>query len=231
MKNKSIIIATIKSWNIENAEKFKNNYNDYNVLIICDKQKLNEEYINTINPEYIFFPHWSWNIPKEVYSKYECIVFHETDLPFGRGGSPIQNLLEHGIYNTKITAIKAVEELDAGPIYCKENLDISEGSIEDILRKSSRTIFSKMIPNILNNRIIPREQKGEVVFFNRRTPDQSRIPYGLSNRQLYDYIRMLDGEGYPTAYQCYEGGKIYYSNAKYENGVLTAKAEFIENRD
>ena len=40
-----------------------------------------------------------------------------TDLPFGRGGSPLQNLIVRGYKETMLSAIKCVGEVDAGPIY------------------------------------------------------------------------------------------------------------------
>ena len=45
-----------------------------------------------------------------------------TDLPYGRGGSPLQNLIVRGHKHTMISAIKCVKELDAGPIYLKKPL-------------------------------------------------------------------------------------------------------------
>ena len=30
---------------------------------------------------------------QEIHENYKCIIFHMTDLPFGRGGSPLQNLI------------------------------------------------------------------------------------------------------------------------------------------
>ena len=51
-------------------------------------------------------------MPSEIIRNYECICFHETDLPFGRGGSPIQNLIVRGFKTTKISAIKMI---------CKQN--------------------------------------------------------------------------------------------------------------
>ena len=52
-----------------------------------------------------------------------------TDLPFGRGGSPLQNLIIRGIYDTKISAIKANKEIEAGDIYCQHNLNIKNGRL------------------------------------------------------------------------------------------------------
>ena len=43
-----------------------------------------------------------------------------TDLPYGRGGSPLQNLILKGKKTTKITAFKMIDKIDAGPIYLKK---------------------------------------------------------------------------------------------------------------
>ena len=36
--------------------------------------------------EYIFFLHWNWLVSEVVWSKHECVCFHMTDVPYGRGG-------------------------------------------------------------------------------------------------------------------------------------------------
>lgn len=221
-----IIIATIKSWNIKKANSFKQKNDAWEVIVISNKDMLAETVLSQLSPKYIFFPHWSWIIPKEIYMNYECIVFHMTDLPFGRGGSPLQNLLVRGIYQTKISAIRVDGELDGGDVYIKRDLDISKGNADEILNRASDIIFNEMIPEIIEKRLIPVEQEGEVTEFRRRTSDQSLIPKGLTQRQIYDYIRMLDGEGYPPAFSMIGNRKVTYRNAYMENGLTHAEAEF-----
>jgi methionyl-tRNA formyltransferase len=84
-----------------------------NVVFIKEKADLFLDNLKKINPKYVFFPHWSHIIPSAIYENFQCIVFHMTNLPFGRGGSPMQNLISRGIYDTKISAISCVKELDA----------------------------------------------------------------------------------------------------------------------
>lgn len=221
-----IIIATIKSWNIKRANIIKQNNDAWEVIVFSDKDMLTEAALFQISPKYIFFPHWSWIIPKEIYMNYECIVFHMTDLPFGRGGSPLQNLLVRGIYQTKISAIRVDGKLDGGDVYIKKDLDISKGNADEIFNRASDIIFNEMIPEIVDRQPIPVKQKGEVTEFRRRTPDQSLIPEGLTQRQIYDYIRMLDGEEYPPAFSMIGDRKVTYRNAYMENGLTFAEAEF-----
>ena len=105
-------------------------------------------------------------------------------------------------------------------------MDIREGNADDIYRKVSEIVFHRMIPRLIQDAPVPIPQEGEPVTFPRRTPQQSEIPNGLSQRQLYDYIRMLDGEGYPAAFQRTGDRKICYQNARLIDDVLYADAKF-----
>ena len=194
----NILVATIKSWNIENYYKIKEERKDYNWYSITNKEELTYVYLNKIKPMYVLFPHWSWIIPKEIYENFNCIVFHMTDLPFGRGGSPLQNLIERGFYETKVSAIKVVGGLDVGPVYLKRNLSL-HGNAEEIYIRASDISF-KMIGEIIENTPEPVPQEGDVIEFKRRKPEQSELPTTDNLRKIYDYIRMLDAESYPKAY-------------------------------
>lgn len=226
MGKKTIIIATVKSWNIQNAENFKRKLADkYNIFIFTNRKELSHKKIRKINPKYIFFPHWSWRIPQNLYKNYNCIIFHMTDLPFGRGGSPLQNLIVRGFKQTKVSAIKAVEELDAGPVYLKRSLSF-KGSAEEIYKRASTIIFEKMIPSIIRNKPEPKKQEGGVVKFKRRSPQDSNISELRDTKQIYNHIRMLDAEGYPKAFIKTKNYMVRFKNTEFKNNKLKAEAEF-----
>lgn len=223
-----ILIATIKDWNINNFYEFKKKFEDkYNLYLITNKDDLIYQNVKELNPKYIFFPHWSWLIPNEIYENYECILFHMTDLPYGRGGSPLQNLITNKIYNTKISAIKVTKELDEGDIYLKEDFDISKGSAKEIYENASNLIFKKLIPNIIKKNIVPKKQEGDIVLFKRRTPEQSNIKTlnDISINNLYDFIRMLDAPSYPKAYIELDNLKIELSEVIIKDGKLEGRFE------
>ncbi len=222
MKKKTLIIATIKSWNIENAKRFILEKRDYRVHLLTDWNKLRCKKIRDLNPKYIFFPHWSWMIPKEIYENFECIVFHMTDLPFGRGGSPLQNLIVRGIQRAKLSAIRVVKELDAGPVYLKRDFSL-HGSAQEIYKRVSHIIFDNMIPFIIENRPSPIPQKGRTVVFKRRSPQESKIPSGIDLEGAYDYIRMLDAEGYPPAFIETRRLRLEFNGASKKDGCIDAK--------
>jgi methionyl-tRNA formyltransferase len=217
------IIATIKSWNIELAERFVEANPGLEVKVITDKDRLTCDAVVEFNPLCIFFPHWSWIVPAKIYKNFECVVFHMTDLPFGRGGSPLQNLIVRGIYQTRISAIRVVEQLDAGPVYLKRDLSL-EGSAEQIFRRASEIVFKDMLPCMIKNKPVPVPQTGEITKFRRRTLQQSNIGNLSDNTKVYDYIRMLDAEGYPSAFLETPTLTIEFSNARLQKDGILATA-------
>lgn len=220
---KTIVVATIKPWNIRLFNKW-NPPKGYKKYLITGKEELTREKLDFVKPRYIFYPHWSWITPDDIYKNFECVVFHMTDLPFGRGGSPLQNLLVRGIYKTKLTAIRVEAGLDSGPVYTKRDFDISWGSAQEIFEKAAKIDF-EMMDEIIKNNPKPKPQKGKVVVFKRRGPTDSQIPPGLNVRQLYDFIRMLDADGYPRAFFETDGHRVELSNAILENGKLQAQVK------
>ena len=228
----NILIATIKEWNIANYFLIKEQYKDvYNFHLISSKEELSLEEIKKIEPKYIFFPHWSWIIPKDIYTNFSCIVFHMTDLPYGRGGSPMQNLIENGIYDTKVSALKVDKGVDTGDIYIKECFDISAGSAQENFIKLSNIIFEKMIPRLLSEDIIAKKQLGDVVTFQRRKPEDSNLKLltECSLHKLYDFIRMLDADGYPAAFLNVGNLKIEFSEVHRKNKKLVGRFEVLED--
>ena len=129
-----------------------------------------------------------------------CVCFHETDLPYGRGGSPLQNLIAYGHKNTFISALQMSSELDAGPIYLKRSLSL-EGLAEEIFIRIAN-IVAEMIKEIIIKNPQPKAQVGESTFFKRRKPEQSKIVPKIDGTiiDIFDHIRMLDADGYPKAF-------------------------------
>ena len=89
------IIATSRKWH-EKLPTILGRLTNKHFILIDKKEELNLEKVRATNPRYIFFPHWSYIVPEEIYNNFECVIFHMTDVPFGRGGSPLQNLITRG---------------------------------------------------------------------------------------------------------------------------------------
>ncbi len=223
------VVAGAKSWNRRVFDQVIAKYpGEWHFLSCPDELKY--EVLSGIAPRYVFFLHWSWQVPSGVVQDYECVCFHMTDVPYGRGGSPLQNLILRGHTHTKLTALRMVEDFDAGPVYLKEDLCLM-GTAEEIYIRASY-LSANMIKYIIENEPVPQPQEGEPVIFKRRKPHQSEIPVLSSLQGLYDFIRMLDAEGYPKAFLEYKGFRYEFSRAAFYDGQLVAdvKVTPLESR-
>ncbi len=187
---------------------------------IGTREALTPEAISSLRPRYIFFLHWSWKVPDAVVRDFECVCFHMTDVPYGRGGSPLQNLIARGHRETKLTALRMTAEFDAGPVYGKEPLSL-EGNAEEILMRAS-ALSAKMIKTIVRRKPTPQSQKGKPTIFKRRKPEESVITPQPSMERLHDFIRMLDAEGYPKAFLEHAGFRFEFNRAALYDGRIRA---------
>lgn len=170
----------------------------FTVWRIRDRAGLTVEVLEAIAPDYVFFPQWSWKIPAAIHRSFRCVIFHMTDVPFGRGGSPLQNLIVRGFRETRLTALECVEEMDAGPVYLKRALSLL-GTGEEIFLRAGE-LMAEMIREIALSDPAPQPQQGEVVEFQRRTPADSSLDGVDTLEAVFDRVRMLDAAGYPAAF-------------------------------
>jgi methionyl-tRNA formyltransferase len=215
------VIASSKDWfkkHIKSSE-----YANLNLIEISTREELNLEFLEKINPRYIFFPHWNWKVNAEIYQRFECIAFHTAPLPFGRGGSPIQNLILKGIKYAPVCALRMTNILDGGPIYDSINISL-EGNITEIFSRIA-TCVEKIILKICKDTIIPIDQSGEIFYFKRLTHNDNELKDNYSIHELYDRIRMVDGLDYPRAFINFGQYRLELTKACLKNGRLTAEIE------
>jgi methionyl-tRNA formyltransferase len=79
-----------------------------------------------------------------------------------------------------------------------------------------------MIQKILKQSITPVPQNGNAILFKRRTPQESKIDQLSDLQSLYDFIRMLDAEGYPKAFLEKNNFRYEFSRAGFYNCRIVA---------
>ena len=221
-----ILLLSHRPWNSTLTERVSRLLGR-TVKIITSKTQLTPEAVSEINPEWIFVPHWSHIIPESVWKRWPTVIFHMTDLPYGRGGSPLQNLIQRGHTTTMITALRCCSGLDTGDIYIKEPLAL-HGSAEEIFLRADELI-EKMIKKIVVETPNAVPQQGKPVLFKRRTPaesDLSLCPEGMLNA-WYDQIRMLDASGYPHAFLEVHGMRLEFRRVSKRSDGLYADVKIV----
>lgn len=217
-----IVIASSRDW-FDKVTKSKE-FLSLDIQYIKKKEDLTLETLEKLEPEYIFFPHWNWRVSKEIFSKYKCVAFHTAPLPYGRGGSPIQNLIIRGHVSSPVFALKMTEVLDGGPIYGAEEISL-DGNLDEIFHRIAMAVH-KLILLICKEKPVPIEQKGIPVKFQRLTYKDNELTSNLRIFEIYDRIRMVDGLDYPKAYICNGLTHIEFTEAEIVGEEVFARAKF-----
>jgi len=223
---KTYIVAGCRPWNQTGIEYIQNG-TEADVVGVCQPDELKEVIAQLEGVRYIFFLHWSHIVPDEIIKNYECVCFHMTDVPFGRGGSPLQNLIVRGYRDTKLTALLMKSEIDAGPVYLKRELSLEGSSAEEIYMRAE-SVSCEMILEIIETELKPIEQSGEVTIFKRRRPEDSRIEGDKSLLEVHDFIRMLDASGYPNAYLEFGGLRMEFSRSTLYNSEVKTEVSITK---
>lgn len=221
LTHRPLLLLSSRPWNAALPERLRASL-ERHVDTISQPGELRLEKVLALDPEWIFVPHWSHVIPESIWSRWPTVIFHMTDLPYGRGGSPLQNLIQRGQSSTMLTALRCSAALDSGPIYGKEPLSLV-GTAEEIFIRADGVIEA-MIERIVRECPDPQPQHGEPVLFSRRTPEQSdlsRCPAG-DLAACYDQIRMLDADGYPHAFLEVNGLRLEFRRVSRRSDGLHA---------
>ncbi len=219
--NPVIVVAASKSWPLRGASQPL----QAQVVYIRRKEDLTEELLARLSPNFIFFPHWEWLIPSNIIQDYVCVGFHAAPLPFGRGGSPIQNMLIRGYQNSALSSYRMNDAFDSGPIYFQTDFSL-DGSLEEILSRMRELVWID-IGKIISQNLEPRPQTGDVVSFKRLRRADNEINWSLDIQKIYDAIRMVDDPDYGKAYTRLGRYRLEFSDASRSAGELTCLVKFI----
>lgn len=139
------------------------------------------------------------------------LVIHESDLPKGRGWSPLTWLVLKDARRIPVTLIEALAQTDAGDIYHQHWIDLDGYELIDELRsKQARATldlcreFVDRYPGILDN---ARPQHGEPTWYPRRTRENSELDPDLTLREQFNLLRVVDNDRYPAFFRM---GKRFY---------------------
>lgn len=211
------LIITKKIWD-------KRNFSDLNRYRFKILKVINYKKITEINPKIIFFIHWSKKISNNFLKKNLCIQFHSSDLPKFRGGSPIQNQILKRVYKTKISAFKMSNIIDAGDICLKKNFYL-KGDAQNIYKNMEKKCVQMIKTISKKKRLKFYKQKGKPSLYKRRKAKQSNLILNKFKNfsSLFDFIRMLDAEGYPKAFINIDKFKIKLSKANLSRKNITGK--------
>ena len=117
--------------------------------------------------------------------------------------------------------------IDGGPIYLKEEVCL-DGNIDEIFNRIASHI-EEMIIHICKYNPKPVKQEGDSFTFKRLGYKDNELKSSLSLYEIYDRIRMVDGEDYKSSYINFGEYKIEFTNAEIENNQIFAKVRIFHS--
>ena len=132
-------------------------------------------------------------------NKYNLVV-HESDLPEGKGWSPLTWQVIEGKRNIPITLFEANSLIDSGNIYEIITIKTSGYELIDELRFLQAEATTKLILNFIEKypNIKGEQQKGKDSFYSKRTKDSSELNILESIKDQFNLLRVCDNERYPA---------------------------------
>lgn len=137
------------------------------------------------------------------------IVIHASDLPKGKGWSPMPWQILEGKNEIALSLFEAAEKVDSGVIYIKDKVVYEGHELIDELREKMAAKMSEMAVNYVEHydTITGEEQIGEETFYQKRTPHDSELDITQSLLQQFNLLRTIDNERYPAFF--YKDGFKY----------------------
>ncbi len=205
------ILASKNSWLAKHKKKKIISYLkkfSKSLKFVTNHRKLNKRYdINIILSYYELI-----NQKYLSYSKHN-LVAHESDLPSGRGHSPLYwQILRSKKYITT-TLFECSKNADTGSIYYKKRFFYPEYFLLDQIKENqfsnSLELVSKFLKYFKKNKIAPKSKKqiGKISYFKKLKKTDSEINVNASIKSQFNRLRTVDNNNFPAFF--------FYKKKKY----------------
>lgn len=203
----SILINNPNSWLWEYINEFKTDLENlgYEIKILGKNEELKN------GGEISFFLGCTAIVPEEYLSFYKYnFVIHHSDLPKGRGSSPLVWQVIEGKSEIPFSLFDAERDVDTGKIYKKAILKLDGSELLDEIFYKRWQVEKEMILNLLSQYpdIKGEEQEGKPTFYRRRNKKDDEISIDMTIKGAFNELRIHDNDKWPAFFH-YKGNKYY----------------------
>jgi UDP-2,4-diacetamido-2,4,6-trideoxy-beta-L-altropyranose hydrolase len=142
--------------------------------------------------------------PPQILSRNrQNLVVHASDLPKGRGFSPLTWLVLEGQRRIPVCLIEAAEMVDEGDILAKKEFSLAGheliGDMRELLGQATLDLCLDCVLSPFPSPRMP--QTGAPSYYSRRSPKDSRLDPTKSIADQFDLLRTVDNEKYPAFFE------------------------------
>lgn len=168
------------------------------------------DYEDNVKVDFTFFLSCHKKI-KEDYLELsdENFVIHESDLPKGRGWSPLTYQIIEGKSNIKISLIKVSSHFDSGDICLQLEMEFDGYELVEELRQIQFSYSLNLVLQYLknHNNIVCRKQTGDSTYYKKRLQSDSELDISKTIEEQFNLLRTVDNDRYPAFFNI--DGKKY----------------------
>ena len=195
----TVLTDSETSWFVPFGKKLSKKLNEkgHSAVFITDSSEIK-------NGDICFLLSCTKLVSKETLDKNKYnIVVHASDLPKGKGFSPLQWQVAQGQNDITLTLFEVVEEMDAGPYYFKESISFDGHELLVELREKMALKIIDMCLRFVSGpeEFKPKNQTGESTYFKRRTFKDDELDVNLSIAEQFNHFRIADNDNYPIFFK------------------------------
>ena len=198
------------------------------------KIRLDYSFINELKPDLVITLAYGQIVPEGFLNvpRFGCLNLHGSLLPKYRGASPIQSSLINNEKVTGVTLMEMVKAMDAGRMYAKKEIEISEDdnstSLFNKVKIAASELILEALPKYINGELKGEEQDENLVSFcSTIKPEQEKLNLNLTAQEIAGWIRGLSDE--PGAYLYLNNNKLKIYRAKVvDNSVTDAVGTIVK---
>jgi methionyl-tRNA formyltransferase len=172
---------------------FKNN-NKYNFKITYNLKQIKK-------CDVLFIISYTKILSVSLFDKVKLpLIVHESNLPLGRGCSPVLWEVLNKKKNFYVSIIKADQKVDSGKIVLKKKFNIREDDLYEEIRHKQTISNIEIIKKFL--KIYPKikfkNQIGKPTYFRKRTIKDSELNINKSIKSQFNLMRINNNKDWPS---------------------------------
>ena len=132
------------------------------------------------------------------------LTIHNSNLPFYRGFSPLQQQILSNKKKIGMCLIKVVKEVDRGPIILKDFLRLDGTELYNEIREKQFILIVKLIKKFLKkfpNITLKSQPNINGSFFKRRKASDQKLDITKSIKNQFNLMRIANNEDWPCYFE------------------------------
>ena len=153
-----------------------------------------------------------------LYLNKHNLVIHESELPKGRGWSPLTWQILENKNKIPICLFEADQKIDNGNVYFRDTIDLLGFELINEIREKQAIKSFELVLKFLNEKknLTGEVQKGEPTYYKKRSSENSRLDINKTIIENFNLLRVVDNIRYPAFFEL-NGEKFKIEISKYEN--------------